>query len=141
MERKSKSAEKRWVAYVKKCEQLKTFDALALRKEYGVDARLINTLIELGWVISAKRGKYNWIWQYPLTEQDINTFVNTHREYIKKYSPKVAKVDRLKFEVIPLRAKYDMLDSKVDITEEQAIERLRQAGGYEIYKVERKSII
>jgi hypothetical protein len=141
MEKKSKSAEKRWVAYVKKCEQLKTFDCYAVRKEYGVDARLINTLVELGWVISSKRGKYNWIWQYPLTEKDINTFINTHRQYIKKYYPKVAKVDRLKFEVIPLRAKYDMLDSKVDITEEQAIERLRQAGGYEIYKVERKSII
>jgi len=80
MEKKSKSAEKRWVAYVKKCEQLKTFDCYAVRKEYGVDARLINTLIELGWVISAKRGKYNWIWQYPLTEKDINNFINTHRK-------------------------------------------------------------
>ena len=141
MDRKSKSAEKRWIAYVKKCAELKTFDALSLRNEYRVDARLIKTLIDLGWVISAKHGRYNWICEYPLTEKDINTFVNTHREYIKKYLPKVDKLDRLKFEVIPLRAKYDMLDSKVDITEEQAIERLRQAGGYEIYKVEKRIII
>ena len=141
MERKSKSAEKRWTAFVKKCAEFKTFDHSAMRKEYGVDSRLIKTLIDLGWVISAKQGRYNWIWEYPLTAEDINTFINTHREYIKKYSPKVAKTDRLKFEVIPLRAKYGMLDSKVDITEEQAIERLRQAGGYEIYKVEKKSIL
>lgn len=141
MERKSKSAEKRWIAYVKKCEQLKTFDALALRKEYSVDARLIKTLIDLSWVISAKQGRYNWICEFPLTEKDINIFINTHREYIKKYLPKVAKTDRLKYEAIPLKAKWDMLDSKVDITEEQAIERLRQAGGYEIYKVEKRIIV
>lgn len=141
MDRKSKSAEKRWTAFVKKCAEFKTFDHSAMRKEYGVDARLIKTLIDLGWVISAKHGRYNWICEYPLTEKDINTFINTHREYIKKYSPKVAKEDKLKYEIIPLKAKWDMLDSKVDITEEQAIERLRQAGGYEIYKVEKRIIL
>ena len=141
MERKSISAEKRWVAYVKKCAELKTFDALAMRKEYKVDARLIKTLTDLGWVISAKKGRYNWICEYPITADDIKTFVNTHREYIKKYTPKASKLDKLKYETIAIKTKWDLLDGKVTITEEQAIECLRQAGGYEIYKVERRSII
>jgi len=141
MERKSISAEKRWVAYVKKCAELKTFDALAMRKEYRVDARLIKTLIDLGWVISAKKGRYNWICEYPLTADDISAFVSTHRQYIKKYSPKASKLDKIKYESVAIKTKWDLLDGKVTITENQAIECLRQAGGYEIYKVERKSII
>ncbi len=141
MERKSISAEKRWTAYVKKCAEFKTFDHSAMRKEYGVDARLLKTLIDLGWVISAKHGRYNWICEYPLTDDDIKTFVNTHREYVKKYTPKASKLDKLKYDSVAIKAKWDLLDSRVTITEEQAIECLRQAGGYEIYKVEKKSII
>lgn len=141
MDRTSKSAEKRWTAYVKKCAELKTFDHQVLRKEYCVDARVIKTLVDMGWAISSKKGKYNWICPHPLTDNDISAFVKAHREYIKKFMSTTTKYDKLKFETAPLRAKYEILDSKVDITEEQAIERLRIAGGYEIYKVEKKSIL
>lgn len=130
MKNNSKAASERWFSFAKKCAELKTFNALSLREEMGVDAKLINTIIDLGWVVKNKvKGSYNWIGVEVIGDVQKELLFNTHRKLMNSYAKNRVKVNALKFNLERV------------ITEEQAIECLRRAGGYEIYRVEKKAIL
>lgn len=127
---KSKQAEERWALLLKECSRSKTFNYQQIRKKAGVDAKVFITLRKLNWIVPSTKGHYNWIATKPLTTEQLSVFFNEHRQTMRvyNYKKKPEVIDRVVFKTLP------------EITEEQAIECLLRAGGYEIFKVEKKQI-
>jgi len=134
MRQVSKQAEERWTLLLKECSRLKTFNLDEIRKKARVDAKVFVTLRKLNWIVSSSKGHYNWIAPEPLSTKQLSVFFKEHRKTMSLYNDKkngeaVLSTNKVVFKTLPV------------ITEEEAIECLRRAGGYEIYKVERRSII
>lgn len=131
---RTEKTNKKYSEFIKDCAKEKTFSIKKMLSKHKVDASIITTMRQENLIVSVSADTSNWTGSIPNAGL-VSRVIDMHRQRAITYrlaresKKKVVKESTPeKEEGIPL------------ITEQQAVQFLKNLGCYEIFKVERKQL-
>jgi hypothetical protein len=142
MLRKQKT-DKKYAEFIKDCAKDRTFSIKAMLAKHKIDAAIITTMRQEEIIVSVTADLSNWIESVP-NDVMISRIIEAHRQRITSY--RLTRQRKIKDKQIKEVANrpapnHEWFTPPTEpMTEESAVEFLKNIGGYEIYKVERKQL-
>jgi hypothetical protein len=132
MLRKEKTNRK-YAEFIRDCAKEKTFSIKKMLAKHKVDASIITTMRQEECIVSVSADVCNWIESIP-NEVMISRIIETHRQRAVVYRLARESKEKVVKESMPCAPSTPL------ITEQQAVQFLKNLGCYEIFKVERKQL-
>jgi nicotinamide mononucleotide adenylyltransferase len=132
---KTEKTNRKYAEFIKDCAREKTFSIKAMLSKHRLNAAILTSMRQEECIVSVSADVSNWIETHP-NDVMIARIIESHRKRVEKYQ--LVRKNKLKAQA-QLSETY-AIQSVPAITEEQAVEFLKNIGGYEIYKVERKQL-
>jgi len=129
---------RKYADFLKDCHAQRTFSVRMMMEKHRVDASLISTMRDQGFITSVSSDVMNVI-PSVLTADMISKIITAHRERIRMYNEKAKEKRKAEKSMLQHTIEPTELPITLHMTEAQMIDHLKSRG-YEIFRVERRQL-